>query len=259
MHAPATRVVRRFIVALAIAAVTAPAGAAPPSDFPPERMVVLRAADGVNVYAWYRSNASSGATILLFHQAGSSHHEYDEIAPRLNALRFATLAIDQRSGGSLFGPNLTRRDLGHDVPYESALPDLLAAIAWAHGHAPGRILVWGSSYSAALVFAAAARSRDVTALLAFSPGEYLNDKHYVRRAAARVTVPIFVDSASDAQEERAAAEIAAASPSKHKTVYVPDHGVHGSSTLLVSRNPEGSLENWLAVEHFLLPDAEVRR
>lgn len=261
MHAPAGV---RFAPLLLIALVLAPfmpaaaTEAPPPSADAPERQIVLRASDGVKVYAWYRGNASSLATIVLFHEAGSSHHEYDQIAPRLNALRFATLAVDQRAGGPLFGPNLTQRELGRDVPYQDALPDLLAAIAWAHRNAPGRLIVWGSSYSASLVFAAVAQSREVSALLAFSPGEYFDDKRYVRHAAARVTVPIFVDSASDPDEIRAAAAIAAASPSKRKTVYVPTHGVHGSSTLLESRNPQGALENWLAVKAFLVPNDTPR-
>jgi dienelactone hydrolase len=261
MHEPAfVRIARLLVVALALAPL-APAAATeapPPSADAPERQIVLRTSDGVKVYAWYRGNASSLATIVLFHQAGSSHHEYDQIAPRLNALRFATLAVDQRAGGPLFGPNLTQRELGRDVPYQDALPDLLAAIAWAHRNAPKHLIVWGSSYSASLVFAAAAQSRDVSALLAFSPDEYFDDKHYVRHAAVRVTVPIFVDSASDPNEIRGAAAIATASPSKHKTVYVPKHGVHGSSTLLESRNPQGALENWLAVETFLARNNAAR-
>jgi dienelactone hydrolase len=151
----------------------------------------------------------------------------------------------------MFGPNLTRGELGYEGSYESALSDLVAAITWAHRNASRRIVLWGSSYSASLTFAAAAQTRGITALLAFSPGEYFDDKQYVRRAAAQVTIPFFVDSAANQEEIRAAAAIAAPSPSHRKTVYVPQHGIHGSSTLLESRDPAGARENWAAVERFL--------
>lgn len=45
--------------------------------------------------------------ILLFHQAGSSKAEYATISPRLVAAGYSALAIDQRSGGELFGSNET--------------------------------------------------------------------------------------------------------------------------------------------------------
>jgi dienelactone hydrolase len=218
---------------------------------PQTQAVTFPTADHVTVHAWYHKVTPSHATILLFHQAGSSHQEYDAIAPRLNALGYSTLAVDQRAGGAMFGPNLTRGELGYEGSYESALSDLLAGITWAHRNASHRIVLWGSSYSASLTFAAAAQTRGITALLAFSPGEYFDDKQYVRRAAAQVTIPFFVDSAANQEEIRAAAAIAAPSPSHRKTVYVPQHGIHGSSTLLESRDPAGARENWAAVERFL--------
>jgi len=41
--------------------------------------------------------------IVLFHQAGWSRGEYNEIAPKLNKLGFNCMAVDQRSGGSVNG------------------------------------------------------------------------------------------------------------------------------------------------------------
>ena len=41
------------------------------------------------------------AFIVLFHQAGWSRGEYLEIAPKLNALGFNVMAVDQRSGGAI--------------------------------------------------------------------------------------------------------------------------------------------------------------
>ena len=69
--------------------------------------LVLQAHDGVSISALVYEATHPKGVILLFHQAGSSKAEYATIAPRLAAAGFTALAIDQRSGGSLYGPNET--------------------------------------------------------------------------------------------------------------------------------------------------------
>lgn len=217
--------------------------------------VALKAADGVTVFGDYRAVQHPKALILLFHQAGSNHSEYATIAPRLVSAGYSTLAIDQRSGGGMFGAhNATVDKLGHSADYLDALQDLEAALAWAHTdgrNAP--VVAWGSSYSAALVFLLAARHpHQVSAVLAFSPGEYLGKPHLVRDDAAKVTVPVYVTSAKDGEEIVATKGILAATASKSKTQFVPKvAGVHGSSTLRPDRDPKGMDENWQAVMAFL--------
>ena len=230
-------------------------GLVPHTEPPAASALVLRAADGVAVFARSYAGTTAGApVILLFHQAGSSKDEYAPIAPRLVRSGFNVLAIDQRAGGDLFAPgNETVRRAGKSAPYLAALADMEAALAWAQGtypHVP--VYAWGSSYSASLAFALAAKHpHDIAAVLAFSPGEYFADKHFVRDAARRVRVPVFIDSAADAAEERATAAIAAALGSQRKVRFVPQHGVHGSSTLRDDRDPAGAAENWRAVDAFL--------
>jgi len=227
-----------------------PAVAGPtPTEF------TLKAADGVTIYAQaWTAQMPAAPTILLFHQAGSSKSEYAPLGPRLAQLGYNALAIDQRSGGDLYQPvNETVQHLGRSEGYPAVLPDMEAALAWAtrtHPHAA--VYAWGSSYSAALVFAlAAAHPHEVNAVIAFSPGEYLDDKHFVRDAARRVHVPVFVDSAADAQEERNARAIFDAVASPVKVDYVPKAGIHGSSTLREDRDTDGAAENWDAVTAFL--------
>jgi dienelactone hydrolase len=217
------------------------------------------AVDGVRVFADYypadhEADDKSTPLILLFHQAGSNRGEYATIAPVLAKLGFAALAIDQRSGGNSWGRvNETVQHLGHSGDFAAASADLEAAIQWARssGHV-GRLIVWGSSYSAALVFPLAARHKgEFSAILAFSPGEYLGDAT-VRRAAAQLTTPIFVTSAKDDSEIAAARTILDAAPASVKTQFVPRiGGVHGSATLRPDRNPRGAEENWDAVKAFL--------
>lgn len=218
--------------------------------------VVLTAADGVKIYGEFWSSAGPRAPLVLtFHQAGSSSAEYAPLAPRLNRAGFSVLAIDQRSGGSEFGGrNQTVAARGRSTSYDAALPDLEAALAWGKAKADGApVLVWGSSYSAALVFLLAARHpSDVQGLLAFSPGEYLGKPDAVSKAARQLRVPVFVDQASDEDEIEQARSILKAVASADKTQFIPrKNGVHGSSTLRADRNAEGAEENWSAVLTFL--------
>jgi dienelactone hydrolase len=215
--------------------------------------VVFTAADGIAVHGdLYRPAGRPRGVLLLFHQAGSNRTEYAPIAPQLAALGWAALAIDQRSGGDLFGGRNLTAEAVPGASYRAALPDLEAALAWARTHWPGvRPAVWGSSYSAALVFVLASRHpADISAVLAFSPGEYLPGVS-VRAAAARVTVPLYVTSAADPDEEADAAALLAASPAAVKRQARARDGVHGSATLRPDANPAGAAANFAAVAAFL--------
>ncbi|NLS25968.1 hypothetical protein S2M10_09480 [Sphingomonas sp. S2M10] len=246
--------------ALAALALLAVAGCHPrPQGDPAENRgpisadpVTLTAADGVKIAGVYTRAAKPKALLLLFHQAESSKDEYALLAPQLAQAGYSSLRIDQRAGGTLFGVNETVRMLGHSASYAEAKQDLDAAFAWARQQKLP-ILLWGSSYSAALIFPlAAAHPGQVRALLAFSPGEYLDDKGAVARAASQVRVPIFVTSARDGQEEDAARKILKASPATQKTQFVPRlGGAHGASTLLRTKNPDGAQEAWRATMAFL--------
>jgi dienelactone hydrolase len=214
------------------------------------------ASDRVQVFAdYYYAGSKAKPLILLFHQAGSNRGEYATIAPMLVTLGFNALAIDQRSGGDAWGrTNETVKRLGKSTGYDEALSDLEAALQWTKSSGQtGPIIVWGSSYSAALVFLLAANHRgEVNAILAFSPGEYLGGSSTVRKAAAQISIPIFVTSAKDPKEIAVAKSILDASPSVEKIQFIPQiAGVHGSSTLRKDQNPDGVDENWTAVKHFL--------
>jgi alpha-beta hydrolase superfamily lysophospholipase len=215
--------------------------------------VTFKASDGVVIYGKYYHAASPRALIVLFHQAHSSKDEYKTIAPRLAAAGYSALAIDQRSGGNLYGPNQTVEELGHSADYLDAQRDLEAALSFAKTQKLP-IVLWGSSYSASLtVVVASEHVKDIRALAVFSPGEYFDQSPtMIRTAAAKITVPFFVTSSNDPQEIAAAKAILAASPSILKVQYVPTTGgVHGASTLIASRDPDGAEDNWKAILGFL--------
>jgi dienelactone hydrolase len=207
----------------------------------------FQAADGVQVFGTLYETSKDKPIILLFHQADSSRAEYAEIAPELVALGFNALAIDQRSGGRMFGAeNQTKKNFDGYASYLGALPDLEAALAWAKGEGYEKVLVWGSSYSSSLVFLLAANHPEVDGILSFSPGEYLGDSHSVSGAAAKVTVPVFITSAKS--EKSDAGKIFEVVASSDKVQFVPQgFGQHGSSALL-SKDKD---EYWVAIKEFL--------
>jgi dienelactone hydrolase len=238
---------RRLALAILVFCSAASARAAEP--------VTLTAADGVKVFGTlWRAERPRPPVIVAFHQAGSSAAEYAPIAPRLVAAGFTVLAIDQRSGGALFGANRTADALGREAKYDEALPDLEAALAWARADAKvAPVVVVGSSYSAALVFVlAAAHPGDVAAVVAFSPGEYLATPRKVANAAAKVTAPVWIDQAASADEIAASRAILKALPGADKTQFVAKgKSVHGASTLRSDADPDGAEAHWTALLAFL--------
>lgn len=205
----------------------------------------------------YEPKAKSPTLILLFHQAGWSRGEYRQIAPKLTALGYRVMAVDQRSGKGVNGvPNETaKRAAQKGLPrdYLDAYADLEAALAYAHDrlHAK-RIIAWGSSYSASLVLRLGAEHpEEVTAVVAFSPGEYFKKSKgpsYVKGLAKRVKQPLFITSA---KQERAQVEsIFEASPSKKKVLFTPaSRGQHGSRALW-EQWPDHDVY-WAAIKGFL--------
>ncbi len=222
--------------------------------------VTFPSADGLTITADLYTPHEDSATpfIVLFHQAGWSRGEYREIAPRLNSLGFNCLAVDQRSGGEVNGVDnetVKRAEAaGKGVTYLDALPDLEAALVWVRkDHARGKVIAWGSSYSASLVLWIAGNKPALAdAVLAFSPGEYFaregKPETWVKDAAAKIAVPVFITSTRD--EQPMVAPIFAAIPLGKKIAYLPaSEGNHGSRALW--KKFKDSSGCWEAVTAFL--------
>ena len=215
----------------------------------------FKAADGLSITAdYYPVAAQDAPLILLFHQAGYSRGEYLEIAPKLNKLGYQCLAVDQRSGKEVNGvTNETHQEAvkkGLETEYVNAIPDLEGALAYAKNelHAK-KVIAWGSSYSAALMFYFASKHpEEVKAILTFSPGAYfeIND-HPIKSFASEVSCPVFVTSAKNEQDRWQ--DIYDAVPSE-KYFFLPEvSGKHGSKALWAKH--EGQEAYWQAVEAFL--------
>jgi len=263
------RVVKRLVlclVPLACSSSAAPArpacGVATTAATPAGvREIEFPASDGVTVTAdVYAPHPATAPLIVLFHQAGYSRGEYRTIAPRLNQLGFNAMAVDARSGRATQGVgNATAAaacKLGKPTTYVDAIPDLEAAVAEARAHlAKGKLLVWGSSYSSALVLVLGTKL-GVDGVLSFSPGEYFDDlgksKTWVAEGAKALAVPVFITSARG-ETKRWKPIAAAIAPTKLTTFVPATAGHHGSSTLWPTQ-PDAEA-TWTAVVAFLRPFA----
>ena len=209
-----------------------------------------------DVYMMYENRETP--FIVLFHRAGWSRGEYLKIAPKLNRIGFNCMAVDQRSGSEVNGvmnkTAMLAKTQGRDTTYIDAMPDIESALKHVRNHyGRGRVIAWGSSYSAALVLKIAGdRPELVDGVLAFSPGEYFaregKSSTWISRSAKNIQCPVFITSARE--EKEAWFPIFKAIRSSDKHYYLPStRGNHGSCALWGQfRDSEGY---WRAVEDFL--------
>ncbi|NKB87785.1 MAG: hypothetical protein GKS06_06150 [Acidobacteria bacterium] len=188
--------------------------------------------------------ADPRATILLFHQGGgSARGEYGFLIPHLLARNYAVVAVDLYGGGDRFGrPNRTLRGSSppDDFGYCDAGSQIRSVINHVGESTNRPMVLWGSSYTAALVVRETARDAvGVAATLAFSPasGEPLADC-IPEEVADELTVPVLtIRPESEAAMESVATQIEAFRAAGVATYVAP--GAHGSSLLNPARSPEG--------------------
>ena len=216
--------------------------------------------DGLKITAdlYMKSSDKAQPFIVLCHQAGWSRGEYREIAPKLNALGFNCMAIDQRSGKAVNDvANQTAKRAqaaNKGVTFVDAEQDIVAAIKYAKANfSGGKLILWGSSYSAALALRVAGEHADMLdGALAFAPGEYFarqgKPQDWIASSVTKATCPIFITSAK--KEYRGWKNIFASISAEGKTKFVPQTaGNHGSRALW--KKFGDSAEYWKAVEAFL--------
>jgi len=224
-----------------------------------QKTITFKAHDDLTITAdLYITNPKSAPFIVLFHQAGWSRGEYKEIAPELNKLGYNCMAIDQRSGGEINGViNKTHQlaqKLKKSTTYVDAEQDMNSAINYVRDNYKdaAKLIIWGSSYSSALVLKIGGERKDVDAILAFSPGEYFESlgktNHYIIDSAKNIKVPVFICSAKSEQESWQ--KIFDVIPSKNKKSFLPKtKGNHGSRALW-EKFPDHD-DYWNAVTAFL--------
>lgn len=218
-----------------------------------QKRISLYASDSLEITADLYKFGRNTNYAVFFHQAGSSRGEFKEIAPRFLKMGYNVLAVDLRSGNeSNYIQNQTAYNaIRHDLPREmiDARLDIEAAVDYAlkAGHNKP-VLVFGSSYSASLALEAAANDSLVSAVIAFSPGEYFRG-HSVKDSISGLSKPFFV--AGTQLEEEYVRELLSLTDSNRGVVFIPEDGQgrHGASALWKSNN--NSSEYWLALVMFV--------
>lgn len=206
--------------------------------------ITTRAADGVTVHGevYFGDLDRSSPLILLFHQGGSSGRgEYAVLAPWLNAAGFRAIAWDLRAGGELHGVgNRTAAGLkaNSEPGFCDASPDLQAALGYVTARKlADRVILWGSSYSGALVFRLAAENAaKIAGVVVFSPasGPPMNGCQ-ASRWLSEVSAPVAAfRPASEMARDSSVGQRAIFTAAGAEFRVVPD-GVHGSSMLVDDR------------------------
>ncbi|WP_299258045.1 alpha/beta fold hydrolase [uncultured Aquimarina sp.] len=210
--------------------------------------------DGLTITADMYEAKGSNQFIILFHQAGWSRGEYLEIAPKLTALGYHCMAVDQRSGGAVNEitnkTNAAAKTEGKQTGFNDAYQDVEAAIAYVKNtYNPDKIIIWGSSYSSSLVLKYAGDYPDaVQGVLSFSPGEYFDKKNFITTSADNIKIPVFITSAKS--EKKSWSGIYDAIPSDKKQFFLPEtKGNHGSRALW-DKFPDSD-DYWKVVNEFL--------
>jgi len=223
--------------------------------------ITFDSSDGVKITAdLYPGKGPNNPFIVLCHQAGWSRGEYREIAPKLQQAGFGCLAIDKRSGEKdqynkvINETALAAKKAGKATEFTDAEQDIVAALRWVRTeHAKGKVILWGSSYSAALSLRIAGERPDlVDGVMAFSPGEYFKrfnkSASWIESSARNIQTPTFITSAKD--EHTRWQKIFDAIPSQKKNKFVPKtKGNHGSRALYKRFNDSEAY--WEAVTQFL--------
>jgi len=220
----------------------------------------LKTSDNINVRGYLFDNKAgkSAATILMFHQGGGDAlGEYLPIVNPLLAKGYNILTIDQRRGGTRFGGiNKTMAGLskGVEYSYSDAYPDLEAALKYVKTNGyTGKIIAWGSSYSAALMFKfSAEHANEIDAALSFSPAIHsIMGESNPPPFFNKIKIPFLALrplSEMDTQERK---EQFKAMNENGIQTYVAENGVHGSSMLNDIRIKGSSEKTWKVVFDFL--------
>jgi dienelactone hydrolase len=214
--------------------------------------VTFPARDGLKVTADWYPVSSSFPVLLLCHQNGYSRGEFQETAARLNQFGFNCLAIDLRVGDQVNGvKNETAAAAAAEkmTPvYADAEQDILGAVDYLSEKYKTSIILFGSSYSASLALKIAAENPKVSAVVAFSPGEYFDSTDYISSHISGLLKPVFVSSSREEADK--VTDLVKDVNSRIKVQYIPStKGDHGSKVLWTS-SPSNQ-EYWIALMSFL--------
>lgn len=206
--------------------------------------VTATAEDGVTVFgtASFGMLPDTAPLIVLFHQGGSNGRaEYAPLIPWLNENGYRTIAWDLRVGGDIYGG--TNRTADARLPikpssYCEGFPDMHAALDTSLNYSSsGQAIIWGSSYSGALVFHLAAEVPEkLSGVISASPanGPPMTDCLPQARLDELKT-PAFVLSPTVEMKDDSDYEDKTRFEAAGVKFMIVEDGIHGSSMLVDAR------------------------
>lgn len=218
--------------------------------------IEFEAADSLLISANLYEADPAFPLMILCHQRGFNKYEYAGVAERFNELGFNCLAIDQRCGGPIADhPNetwLRAIEKKKATDFLDAEQDIIAAIDYGYEKYKRPVILLGSSYSSTLCVYQAIENEKVSAVIAFSPGNYFyydGVKPNLIDEMAKYEKPFFFTAAKN--EMPYVRELVLGTPrSETQVVFAPEgEGMHGARILWP--NQEGGEEYWRALENFL--------
>ena len=217
-----------------------------------QKTITFKSLDGLTITADFYESKKNDPYLLLFHQARFSRGEYKETADRFVKLGYNCLAVDLRSGDEVnFVKNKTAeaaREKGLSTEFTDAKQDMQAAIDFAHQISKKPVVIFGSSYSASLSLLLANNNPAVSAIIAFSPGEYFGKENLIRDTIKGMSKPVF--AASSKTEYPYMKELLSKIDQNNLSLFSPSKGKgeHGSKALWATNS--SSNEYWLALMMF---------
>ncbi|MEA1897533.1 MAG: dienelactone hydrolase family protein [Bacteroidota bacterium] len=218
-----------------------------------QRQITFPSEDSLTITADLYEQDVDFPYVVFFHQAGSSRGEFREIAPRFLKMGYNALVVDLRSGKeSNYVQNQTSAKANElNLPREmiDARQDIRAAVHYAQRLKNNQtVIVLGSSYSASLVLEEAAGDSLISAVIAFSPGEYFRG-HSVKDSIEGLSIPYFVSGSKP--EKDYIYELLSKTSSPTGIIFIPETGAgrHGASSLWSDN--KNSSEYWLALVMFI--------
>lgn len=208
--------------------------------------------DSLLISADIYENNDSTLYLLFCHQAGYSKGEYINSAILLSQMGYCGMAVDLRSGGSVNNipneTNLLAVSKGLSTEYNDSRQDIEASINYLYECNGGKpIILVGSSYSASLCLLLGKNNPKVKAVIAFSPGEYLENVN-VAEELEGFDKPVFVTSSK--MEIQQTSKIVFNIPFELVHHFKPTlEGIHGASALW--KSTIGYKEYWNALFEFL--------
>jgi len=217
-----------------------------------KREVTFFSEDGLEITADLYFVSKEFPYVLLFHQDGYSRGEYNDIAEKILNLNYNCLAVDLRVGEEVnYIENETAKAArlnNYPNDFLDSEQDIIAAIEYAYTRSDTSVILFGSSYSAALCLKVSINNPKVHAVIAFGTGEYFEEEFSLKGQINKLKKPVFV--ATNDAEYSFVSEIFESATSEYITIFKPHDGkgAHGSKALW-----ETSINNkeyWLALLMF---------